>query len=50
MTYPGAEILEFSEGGIAKVNYQDTEHFQITKGFLNNPEQMLGYLLNDNDI
>lgn len=50
ITYPGAEILEFSGDGIAKVNYQDTEHFQITKGFLNNPEQMLGYLLNNNDI
>lgn len=49
MAFPGAEILEFSESGIDKVNYQDTKHFQITKGFLNYSEQMLSYLLNDND-
>ncbi len=49
MTFPNAEILEFSAGGIKRVEYQDTEHFQITKSFLENPEKMLGYLLNDNE-
>ncbi len=50
MTFPNAEILEFSQEGIKKVKYQDTEHFQITKSFLDNPEKMLHYLLNDTDI
>ncbi len=49
MTFPKAEILEFSEGGISKVDYQDTEHFRLTKSFLENPEKMLHYLLNNND-
>ena len=48
MAFPNAHILEFSQKGIEKVEYQDTEHFQITKRFLENPEKMLSYLLNDN--
>lgn len=47
MTFPNAQILEFSKDGIKQVPYQDTEHFQITKSFLENPEKMLHYLLND---
>lgn len=48
MTFPDAEILEFSRQGIKKVSYQDTEHYQITKRFLENPEKMLHYLLKEN--
>ncbi|MBQ7034495.1 MAG: AAA family ATPase [Clostridia bacterium] len=47
MAFPNAEILEFSQDGIQKVAYQDTEHFQITKQFLNDPERMLHYLFAD---
>ena len=50
MAFPNAEILEFSKDGIKKTRYQDTEHFRITKKFLNNPDQMLHYLLNYTDI
>ncbi len=49
MTLPGAEILEFSQSGINKVHYRDTEHYQITKQFLENPERMLHYLLDDGE-
>lgn len=45
MAFPNAEILEFSKDGIKKIDYKDTEHFQITKSFLENPEKMLHYLL-----
>ena len=45
MAFPEAEILELSQNGIQKVHYKDTEHYQITKQFLDNPEQMLHYLL-----
>ena len=48
MTFPGAQILEFGKDGIKNTVYKDTEHFQITKMFLENPEKMLHYLLNDN--
>lgn len=47
MSYPKAEILEMSEAGIHRVNYKDTEHYKITKQFMDNPEQMLRYLLNE---
>ncbi len=47
MAFPNAQILEFSENGIKQVDYKDTEHYQVTKNFLNNPEKMLRYLLED---
>jgi len=50
MTFPNAQILEFSQYGIKSVKYQDTEHFRLTKDFLENPEKMLHYLLENNDI
>jgi predicted ATPase len=50
MTFPNAQILEFSQDGIKSVKYQDTEHFRLTKNFLESPEKMLYYLLKDKDI
>lgn len=47
MTFPNAEILEFSCNGIKKVSYQETEHYQLTRGFLENPEKMLHYLFEE---
>lgn len=47
MAFPHAEVWEFSKSAIRRVNYQDTEHFQITRRFLDNPDRMLHYLLND---
>ncbi len=44
MAYPEAEILKFSDDGIKSVNYRQTEHYQITKQFLDNPERMLKIL------
>ncbi len=49
MAFPGAEILEFSACGIKRVGYRDTEHYKITKQFLENPEKMFHYLLREND-
>lgn len=47
MAFPNAEIFEFTKYGIKKTRYQDTEHFKITKTFLENPEKTLYYLLKD---
>ncbi len=49
MAFPDAEIFEFSENGIKRVNYRDTEHYKITKQFLDNPEKMLHYLFRENE-
>lgn len=45
MAYPNSEILELSDKGIQRKNLKDTEHFIITKQFINNPERMIRYLL-----
>ena len=47
MAFPGARIYELSEAGLRAVEYQETEHYQLTKRFLDNPERMLRYLLED---
>lgn len=41
LAYPGAEILSFSDSGIRPVGYRQTEHYQITKKFLDDPDKML---------
>lgn len=47
MAFPGAVVLEFSQSGIVPVDYRDTEHYQITRGFLEDPDKMFRYLLRD---
>lgn len=45
MAYPEAWIYEFSREGIRRVEYEDTEHYQVTRDFLVNPARMLEVLL-----
>lgn len=45
LAFPQAEIYECSDSGIRKVTYRETESYQLTKQFLDNPEGMLHYLL-----
>lgn len=45
MTYPGAEVLEIAEDGIKSVDYKDTEHFMVTKRFMDAPERIIEDLL-----
>jgi len=47
MAYPGAEVLNLTGDGIRSVSYRETEHYQITKQFLNNPDQMCRYLFSE---
>lgn len=44
LAYPGATILQFSERGIQKVNYDDLDHVNITRDFLQNPSSFLRHL------
>jgi len=44
MAYPDAQILQFDGDGIHEIEYHETEHYQITKAFLQNPERMLRIL------
>ncbi len=45
MTYPGAEVLEITQDGIRSVDYKDTEHFIVTKRFMDAPEKIVKDLL-----
>lgn len=47
MAYPGATILEMGEHGIRSVDYRQTEHYECTRRFLENPERMLSMLLDN---
>ena len=45
MAYPNAIIYLFSKDGIKRVKYEETEHFTVTRGFLNRVEESLKELL-----
>lgn len=47
MAYPGAEVLYLTEKGIRSVTYRETEHYRITKSFLDAPERMCKYLFEE---
>lgn len=47
MAYPNATILNFDDGEIQKVAYDDLEHVQITRSFLNDPDAYLRHLLGE---
>lgn len=44
MAYPEAIIYQIKEG-IEQICYEDTEHYQVTRSFLNNTQKMLDILL-----
>jgi predicted ATPase len=45
MSYPSAKIYQFIETGIQPILYKETEHYRVTKSFLESPERMLRHLL-----
>ncbi len=49
MAYPGALIYQINDGVFENISFQDTEHFKITKSFLDNPERMIDRLFENNE-
>jgi predicted ATPase len=47
MGYPDAWIYECSARGLQRIDYEDTEHVQITRRFLNDRQRTLERLLRD---
>jgi predicted ATPase len=41
MGIPGATLYEIQDDGMRQVEFKDTEHYRITKGFLDNPDSYL---------
>lgn len=44
MSYPNADIYVVNSDSIKKTKYEDTDHYQITKYFLNYKDKVLGEL------
>ena len=49
MAFPNAEMLQFSESGIEKAKYYETEHYKTTKLFIEDPEKMIHHLIDSNN-
>jgi predicted ATPase len=45
LSYPRAKILQFDGSGITEVAFEDTEHYAVTRDFLNNYPRRLEQLL-----
>jgi predicted ATPase len=49
LAYPHAKIIRFDATGLSEVSFEDTDHFNVTRDFLNNYSRRLEQLLNDCD-
>lgn len=47
LAYPNARIVLFDDAGVSEVAYEDTDHFAITRDFLNHYPRRLEQLLED---
>lgn len=47
MAYPDADIYQLTEEAVTLTPYEQTEHFLVTKEFLNSPQRMLQYLFEE---
>lgn len=49
LSYPHAKIIQFDSSGVSEVAYKDTEHYALTRDFLNNFPRRLEQLLSDDE-
>lgn len=49
LSYPKALIYQLNETGLKTIEYKETEHYQVTRDFLNRPEKMLEILLKNTE-
>ncbi|MFT3867324.1 MAG: AAA family ATPase [Nibricoccus sp.] len=47
MGFPDATIYEVGPNGMERVEYEQTDHFRVTRDFLNSRERILGHLLRE---
>jgi predicted ATPase len=45
LAYPRSKIMQFDGNGVSEVTYEETEHFYITRDFLNNYPRRIATLL-----
>jgi predicted ATPase len=49
LTLPGARVLSLDGGEMREVDYRDTEHFRLTRDFLNAPDRFYRHLLEEDE-
>ncbi|MBP1961606.1 AAA family ATPase [Paenibacillus aceris] len=49
MAYPDAQILQFTETSIEPIAYEDTDHFNLTRDFLNHRERYFRALFDQDE-
>jgi len=49
LAYPNAMIYQLDREGLGRVRYQDTEHYAVTKSFLQDPDGMLKRLFAEDE-
>ena len=49
LAYPQADIFVLTQDAIELTPYEQTDHYILTRQFLNNPKKMLRYLLEDDN-
>ncbi len=47
MGFPGAKIIEVDDKGFHPMAYEETQSYQLTRSFLENPQRFLRHLLTD---
>jgi predicted ATPase len=47
LTLPGARVLNLDGGSLHEIDYRETEHFRLTRDFLNAPERFYRHLLEE---
>jgi predicted ATPase len=47
LTFPGAVVLSLDGGNLRQVDYAETDHYRLTRDFLNAPERFFRHLLRD---
>ena len=47
ISFPDADVYEITKDGISLLPYTQTEHFRVTKDYLNNPERSFRYLFEE---
>jgi predicted ATPase len=45
MAYPNSVIYQIDEDGIQSIDYKKTDHYLVTKSFINDPERTLKHLI-----
>lgn len=47
MAYPGATIYHCDQEGFKQIDYEETDHYRLSKSFLDNPERFFKQLFQD---